>query len=154
MSANSEPSTTLPTLYCIWKFVHALSHSPTLILAPSETLKFILWPIFRNYVQVLPLVTVWGRVLLWGCCSAAGVDRMQSCGKVGGSGHGQVWAGACHLCQSWSDDLVTLHFPGPICGAAMHLTLPPPGARLTLWYSTSGRCISVVPLAFQSPVCS
>ena len=34
-------------------------------------------------------------------------------------------ASACHL-----DDLVTLHCSAMICGAATHLTPPPPGARL------------------------
>ena len=154
MSDNSVPSTTLPTLHNTWKFLHVLSHSPTLTLAPSETLKFILWPIFLNYVQVLPLVTVWVRVQLGDCCFGCGCGPAAQLWHSGWSGRSQVWAGALYLCQSWSDDLVMLHWPGPIWGAAMHLTLPPPGARLTLWYSTSGRCISVVPLAFQSHVCS
>ena len=87
MSDNSVPSTTLPTLQNTWKFLHVLSHSPTLTLAPSETLKFILWPIFLNYVQVLPLVTVWVRVQLGDCCFGCG------CGPAAQLWHsGWIWA--------------------------------------------------------------
>ena len=60
---------------------------------------------------------------------AADLAWLPACGTVGGFVSTQVCAGACasscHL-----DDLVTLHCSAMSCGAAMHRTPPPPGARL------------------------
>ena len=132
MSANSVPSLTFSSSRPLWY--------------SENQLAFHLRIMFRCSFWLL-----YGGECCWGAAaSAAVVDWLHGCGGVDGLVRSRVWAEALHLCQSWSDELVKLQWAGSICGAAMHLTLPPRGARLTLWYSTQGRCTSVyVPLAFS-----
>ena len=134
MSANSDPSH-FCSLYCV-----ALSHSLYLTLAPSETLKMLLWSLFtiKNYIQVLTPVSVWRRALQGGSCSGCGCGVAACLWHSGWiREHSSVRQGCAPL-QCHPGDLATLHCSASIWGAALHLTPPPPGAKLD------------VPLAFQS----
>ena len=133
MSANSDPSHNSVSV------MHSLFS--VLILAPSGTLKICLQSLFvilhtitiftfMNCIQVLSSVSVWRRALRWSSCSGCGCGVAACLWHSGWiREHSSVARGFaplhCHL-----DDLATLHCSASICGAALHLTPPPPGARL------------------------